>query len=126
MKKLFLFATIILLVVLWPLLHFGGTGYLMAALLSYVLSLFIVIISYGSIRRTFSKSPKVFYSTVFIGMAIRFFLFIAALYIVFKFTNLPILGFVITFMLFYIIFQILEVKLVVKELNQKRTALTDE
>ena len=120
MKKLFLYSTIILLVVLWPLQHYGGLDYSKAALLSYVLSLFIVFFNYGSIRWAFSKSTKTFYSTIFIGMVIRFVVFILSLFFIYKFTDLPVIAFVITFMMFYIVFQIQELKLVVSELNQKR------
>jgi hypothetical protein len=126
MKKLFLLSTAVLLIVVWPIYYFGGLGFLKVTLLSYVSSLAIVLFSYGSIRYTFSKSAKVFYTAIFVGMVLRFFVFLVVLYIVYKFSNLPILGFVVTFMLFYIIFQIQEVKFVVKELNQKRVALTDE
>ena len=120
MKKLFLYSTIILVLVLWPLQHFGGLNYLKAALLSYVPSLFIVFFSYGSIRWAFTKSTKTFYSTLFVGMVIRFFVFILTLFFIYKFTDMPVVGFVLTFMMFYIVFQIQELKLVVSELNQKR------
>ena len=126
MKKLILYSNIVLAVVLIPICFFAGMEYIKATLLSYALSFFIILFSYASIRWAFNKGTKVLYTTLYAGMAIRFIVFIVTLYLVYKFTELPLITFALVFMLFYLVLQIQEVKLVTHELRLLKANQSDK
>jgi hypothetical protein len=126
MKKLLIVPNIILALLLFPVYFFAGIEYLKAALLSYALSFFVIIFSFISIRWAFHKGNKVLYTTLFVGMAIRFAVFILALYLVHSFTKLPIIAFVLTFMMFYLVLQFQEIKVVTNELRFLKVNQSDK
>ena len=88
--------------------------------LGFITSLITVAYSFLSIRNAFQKSTKTFYKTVLSGMALRFVIFIITLFLIFKFTTFSIYGFIAAFFAFYLIFQIIEIRLVTTELNKQQ------
>ena len=88
-----------------------------ATFLGFVLSLVNAIFGYSSIRWGFGRSTKTFFLVVLGGMAMRFLVFGVALYLIWRFTHLPPLGFIISFILFYLLLQYYEVRLVTQELK---------
>mgnify|MGYP006278376503 CR=1 FL=1 len=92
----------------------------MGVSLGVVISLITVAYSFLSIRNAFQNSTKTFYKNVFSGMAVRFVIFIITLFLIFKFTTFSIYGFIAAFFTFYLIFQIIEIRLVTTELNKQQ------
>ncbi len=126
MKKLVLFSTLILALVLVPIYFLAGMDYVKATLLSFILSMFIILFSYTSILWAFNKGTKVLYTTLFAGMAIRFVVLLSTMYVVRKFTQLPIIAFVLIFMLFYLVLQFQEIRLVTNELRLLKAKQSDK
>lgn len=90
-----------------------------AAGAGYFLSLFNIISGYLLLRWAFAREAKVFYSALYGGMAFRFVAFIVALFLIYKYyTTLPLLGFAGTFIFFYILMQIFEIKIINQELKK--------
>ena len=88
-----------------------------SVLLGYLLSLFNIVVSYFTIRRSFGRSTKRFFAALYAGMVVRFLVFLLALFLIYKLTPIPVIGFVIAFMIFYIILQYYEIKTVNRELE---------
>jgi len=96
------------------------TGYEVALAMGYFISLFNIISGYLLLRWAFNREARIFYSTLFGGMAFRFIVFIVVLFLIYKyFTTVPLLGFVGAFVLFYILMQIYEIKIINQELKSK-------
>jgi len=91
---------------------------LKAISLGYVLSLLNIIFGYSSIRWGFKRSTKTFYAVVLGGMAIRFIVFAVALFLIYRYTKIPLLGFIVSFILFYLFLQYHEVRFINNELKQ--------
>mgnify|MGYP005845898453 CR=1 FL=1 len=89
---------------------------------SLTVSLLLIVVSYSVSRRAFDRSTAQFYRLIFGGMAGRFLFFMAALFIVFKWTDWSLAGFVISFAMFYAVLQILEIMFITRQLRQKSRA----
>ncbi|RQW02567.1 hypothetical protein EH223_12090 [candidate division KSB1 bacterium] len=105
---------IILLVVL------GLTQWAVTVIFGFFISFAYIIFSYMTMRHAFHKSSSIFYRALFGGMAIRFIFFLLSLFFVFRFTRLPIAGFVLSFILFYVIFQFFEARIVLNEIGKSK------
>lgn len=117
----FLLLSVPLLAVVGTTAYFvGGILWLKAAVVAYLPSLLFIWFSYGSIRWAFTKPSKTFYSVIFSGMAIRFAVFFVLLLYIKSYTQLSIFVFVICFMIFYLLFQVQEVRLINRELRKNR------
>ena len=91
-----------------------------AAFLGFLLSLLNIIFSYASIRWAFGRGTKTFFAVVMGGMASRFIIFAVALFLILRYTKLPLLGFIISFIIFYIFLQYNEVRLINQELKKPK------
>ncbi|NIA31570.1 MAG: hypothetical protein GWP06_16890 [Actinobacteria bacterium] len=121
--KLIIFATLALFVIgIIPSYYLGGASIAKAVLSGYIFSLFNIIFSYVSISWSFSKNSKIFFKTIYAGMALRFSGFILVLFIIYKFTKISLIAFIISFMIFYIFLQYYEIKLVNKQMQNQKTA----
>jgi len=115
--RLLFWHVLIFLVALYPLFRIGGKALVGATFLGFALSLINTIFGYSSIRWGFGRSTKTFFLVVLGGMAMRLVVFGLALYLIWRFTHLPLLGFIISFILFYLLLQYYEVRLVTQELR---------
>jgi len=111
---------IFLLVAVIPVLVLGYFDWAVTVVIGFVISFVYIILAYITIRYAFGKSAKIFYRYMIGGIAFRFTFFLLVLFIVYKKTQLPIVGFVLSFIVFYVIFQVFEAKMVINEIkNQK-------
>lgn len=104
-----------------PLILMGLMDWAVTIAVGFFISFIYIVLAYFTIRQAFGKSTKTFYKVVFGGMAFRFTFFLLCLFIIYKLTTLPIVGFVIAFMVFYVIFQIFEARLVLREMKQQKS-----
>ena len=98
---------------------FGYNGWL-SVTLGYGLALINIISGYLSIRLGFGKSVTLFLGVVMGGMAFRFILLGTSLYLLMQYTRVPLLGFLASFMIFYLFLQYHEIKFVNDELKAKK------
>ncbi len=116
--KMFLLLTFIAYIVGGSIVYiFLSKGYFIAVSIGYFLSVVNIISGYLSIKWAFRRDNKTFYLTVFGGLGIRLLLFVFALFFMFYFSTLPILGFVLSFIIFYILMQFNEIRLINQELK---------
>lgn len=114
---LLLFAVAVLLLVVAKRLDL-----LVETAASLTVSLLMIVVSYLISRRAIDQSTAQFYRLIFGGMAGRFLFFIAALFVIFKWTDWSLAGFIISFAMFYAVLQILEIMFITKQLRQKTRA----
>ena len=88
-----------------------------AMAVSYLCSLFFALIGFVSLAWAFNKSTKVFLSVVLGGMFLRFILLGAILFCILRFTNIHFVSFILSFVLFYFLLQLSEIKIVLRELS---------
>lgn len=105
-----------------PLIVMGLWNWAVTIAVGFFISFVYIVLAYYTIRFAFGKSAKTFYRVMFGGMAFRFLFFLLCLFIVYKLTPLPITGFVVAFMVFYVIFQIFEARLVLREMKRQKSA----
>jgi len=105
-----------------PLLILGLANWAGTIVIGFFISFVYIVFAYITIRQAFGKSTQTFYKLLFGGMAFRFTFFLLCLFIIYKFTKLPILGFILAFMVFYVVFQIFEAKLVLREIKKQKSA----
>jgi len=118
----FLFVTFILFLTGEIFLYLFSEGsYLKSVLLGYFASLFNIVTGFVSLRWAFKQDEKSFYIILYGGMAIRLLIFIVALFLIYNYTQLPLMGFVASFIVFYVLMQYYEIRIVNLELkgNQK-------
>ena len=84
----------------------------------FAVSLIIFLLGFFSIIWAFKKSLKVFMATVLGGIFVRFVLIAIALFIVMKFTRIDIVYFVLSFFVFYIIYQFYEIRFINMKLSK--------
>ncbi len=89
--------------------------------LGYLLGFFYIIGGYLSIRRAFGKTQKFFFRVVFGSMAIRFSLFAFVLFMLVKYTQYSVAGFIFSFFLFYLFLQIQEIRFINSELKGRKS-----
>lgn len=100
---------------------FSDILYIKSVLLGYFTSLFNIVTGFVSLRWAFKRKENYFYITLYGGMALRLVVFIVALFLIHNYTQLPLLGFMASFIVFYVLMQYFEIKLINQELkgNQK-------
>ena len=101
------------------LLKFGFTSLASAIVGGFTASLLYILIGYISIQKAFAKPAVKFYRLFLGGLAVRFLLFIITLVLVYRFVNIPIFGFILSFIGFYIVFQIFEMHLIWQKLEKR-------
>jgi hypothetical protein len=115
-----LFYTIIVFTVtLIPIVFFCSLPFVLSYSLGYLVCLVNILFSVASMRWGFAKKSTTFYKVVWGGMLLRLALFSAILIILIKFTQWPVSGFLISFVIFYLYLQYHEVRLVNENLSQK-------
>lgn len=103
-----------------PLLALGLVQWAVAVFIGFLVSFAYIIFAYMTIRHAFHDSGRLFFRCFFAGMAIRFFFFLLSLFFIYQYTRLPIEGFVLSFMLFYIILQLFEAGMVLTEIKESK------
>jgi hypothetical protein len=118
MVKLFIWTFSLLLVVLIPVHVIGGDSVSKSVVLAYALSVFNILFGHASIRWSFKRSNKTFYSVIIGGMAGRFILFILAFYYILRHSHLSLVGFLISFFCLYLFLQYFEIRMVNRHLKK--------
>ena len=78
----------------------------------YFVSLIIFLLGFFSIIWAFKKSLKVFMATVLGGIFVRFVLIAIALFLFMNYTQFDVIYFVLSFFIFYIIYQFYEIRFI--------------
>ncbi len=99
---------------------FSDSSYMKSVFVGYFTSLFNIVTGFVSLRWAFKRKEKYFYITLYGGMALRLVVFIVALFLIYNYTQLPLLGFMASFIVFYVLMQYFEVKLINQELKGNR------
>jgi hypothetical protein len=118
--KILAYAMIAFVVVLIPLVFFAGPAFIFSFCLGYIVCLLNILFSVFSIRWGFRKKSATFYKVVWGGMLMRLLLFSVIFIALRKFTSLPVSGFLISFVLFYLYLQYQEVRLINETLNKDK------
>lgn len=84
----------------------------------FLVSFLIFFLGFISINWAFGKSLKIFMTTVLGGMFIRFALIAVALYLFMRFTDVHILFYTLSFFIFYLIYQIYEIRFINMRLSK--------
>ncbi len=98
----------------------GDSSLAGAIILAFVISFIYMAIGFISTSKAFSKPTTLFYRLFFGGLAVRFLFFLATLFIVYKYTTVSIFAFALSFMMFYVIFQGLEIRYIWRKLEQQK------
>ena len=93
--------------------------FIVVSSISLWLSFLIIVLSYFSLQRAFKRDSGRFYRSIISGMAIRFVIFLLIVFNIHRSTNLSLTGFIISFVLFYVLFQWIEIRFIVSELKKK-------
>lgn len=86
--------------------------------LGCLISLAIFLAGFISINWSFGRSLKTFMGVVLGGMFFRFILIGAVLFLLIRFTKIHILSFVLAFFVFYLIYQIFEIRFIHVKLSK--------
>ncbi len=84
----------------------------------FIVSLIIFILGFFSINWAFKKSLKLFMATVLGGIFVRFALIAVALFLFMRYTDIHILYFILSFFVFYIIYQFYEIRFINMKLSK--------
>lgn len=120
LKSIILWTLFAYLILAVPVHFFAGYAWWLSVTLGYGLAAINIISGYISIRYSFGKSLMLFLGVVMGGMAFRFILLGTSLYLLMRYTRLPLLGFLASFMIFYLFLQYHEIKFVNNELKAKK------
>lgn len=113
--------TLLLFVLLYfPVHYFGGPGADKSYMLGSLLSVINIFSSLFSIQWAFRRKVKTFYAVVLGGMALRFFIFAAAAWMVIAVLEWPLTGFLVSFIFFYIFLQYHEIRFLNTQLKQNK------
>ncbi|MCH8020075.1 hypothetical protein IH785_09450 [candidate division KSB1 bacterium] len=113
--------TSILLVVAIISVNLFGRSYLVGAVFyGYLVSLVNILFSFYSIKWAFNKPNSTFFAVVLGGMGVRFLILIAALFFVWKFTQIPLTAFIVFLVAFYLTLQFFEIKYIQKQLKIRK------
>ena len=114
----FLIVTLILFLTGEILLYLFSEGsYIKSVMLGYFASLFNIVTGFVSLRWAFKRNENSFYITLYGGMALRLVIFIVALFLIQNYTQLPLMGFVASFIIFYVLMQYYEIRIINQELK---------
>lgn len=101
--------------------YFGNSRLAWGVFYGYLVSLSNILFSFFSIKWAFNKSTKTFFSVLLGGMGIRFVVVLLALFIAWKFTQIPLVGFIVSLVCFYLTLQFFEARFVQNELKSRKT-----
>jgi len=114
------FTSILLVVAIICVVFFGRFHLVGAVFYGYLVSLINIIFAFFSIKWAFNKSNSTFFTVVLGGMGIRFLILIAALFFVWKFTQIPLTAFIISLVAFYLTLQVFETKYIQEQLKIRK------
>ncbi|MFQ6112696.1 MAG: ATP synthase subunit I [bacterium] len=100
----------------------GNSQLALGVLYGYLVSLINILFAFFSIKWAFNKSTKTFFAVVLGGMGMRFVFIMIALFLVWKITNVPLIGFIVSLVCFYLTLQFFEVRFIQNTLNSKKTS----
>ena len=106
---------ILILVILFAFFNGQKANEIIAA---YFASLFIFISGFIAVNWGLKKSLKVLLIIVFGGMFLRFVLIGVTLFLVMRSTNLDIIAFIVSFFIFYLIYQFYEIRFINLKLSK--------
>jgi hypothetical protein len=112
----------LLIISLIPVNYFGNSRLAWGVFYGYLVSLCNILFSFFSIKWAFNKSTTTFFAVVLGGMALRFVIVILALFIALKFAQIPIIGFIVSLVGFYLTLQVFEIRFVQNELKSRKAA----
>jgi len=113
------------LALLIPLHYYGRPGMTSSYTLGYLVSLFNIVFSLVSIQWAFRRKVKTFYAVVLGGMALRFILLAVMVYLVIAVLHWPLAGFLVSFVLFFLVLQYFEIRYINSELKGRSSANHD-
>ena len=111
-------SVVVLFLILVLIFLITGDNKFFEIISGYVVSLIIFILGFLSIIWAFKKSLKVFMATVLGGMFVRFVLIAIALFLFMKYSEINILYFILSFFVFYIIYQFYEIRFINMKLSK--------
>jgi hypothetical protein len=123
LAQLISISLILLSITLLVVALLGKTVYIPSVLTGYAISLANMLFALYSLTWAFDKPNNTFFSVVLGGMGIRFVFLGAALFFVWKFTQVPFLAFVVSLVGFYLTLQIFEIRIFQKKLNSRKAAI---
>ncbi|MFQ5602157.1 MAG: hypothetical protein ACE5HS_02670 [bacterium] len=112
--------SLLLVISLIPINYFGDSRLALGVFYGYLVSLVNIIFAFYSIKWAFNKSNKTFFTVVLGGMGIRFVFLVLALFFVWKFLPVPLTGFIVSLVCFYLMLQVFEVRYIQKQLNGRK------
>ena len=89
-------------------------------MLGYFISLFNIVTGFVSLRWAFKRDENFFYIILYGGMALRLVVFIVVLFLIHNYTQFPLMGFVASFIIFYVLMQYYEIRIINQELKGNR------
>ena len=111
-------SVVVLFLILVLLLLITGDNKFLEIISGYFVSLIIFILGFLSIIWAYNKSLKIFMTTVLGGMFVRFVLIAITLFLFMKYTGIDILYFILSFFIFYIIYQFYEIRFINMKLSK--------
>jgi len=112
--------SILLVVVIISVNLFGRSHLVGAVFFGYLVSLVNILFSFFSIKWAFNKSNSTFFAVVLGGMGVRFLILIAALFFVWKFTQISLTALIVSLVAFYLTLQFFEIKYIQKQLKIRK------
>ena len=123
-KKFFLeligISIVLLAFILAPIYLFFGGNKSTEIVYGYLVSFAIFVLGFISINWAFNKSMKIFMTTVLGGIFVRFLLIAAAIFLFMRFTDIQIFYYLLSFFVFYLIYQVYEIRFINTRLSKGR------
>lgn len=124
-KKKFLFklvaSTFVILIIIVGLLNLFYHGKKSSEIIGgYFVSLLIFIFGFLTINWALKKSLKTFLAFILGGMFLRFVLIGIAIFLFMRFTQIDIVYFILSFFLFYLIYQFFEIRFLNMKISKGR------
>ena len=111
--------TLVILILILVILFASFSGQKANEIITaYFASLFIFISGFVAVIWGLKKSLKVLLIIVFGGMFLRFVLIGVTLFLVMRSTNLDIIAFIVSFFIFYLIYQFYEIRFINLKLSK--------
>ena len=111
--------TLVILILILVILFASFSGQKANEIITaYFASLFIFISGFVAVIWGLKKSLKVLLIIVFGGMFLRFVLIGVTLFLVMRFTSLDIIAFIVSFFIFYLIYQFYEIRFINLKLSK--------
>jgi len=114
-------STLVILVIILGLLNLLYHGKKSSEILAgYFVSLIIFILGFLTINWALKKSLKTFLAFILGGMFLRFVLIGVAIFLFMRFTQIDIVYFILSFFLFYLIYQFFEIRFLNMKISKGR------